>query len=82
LEVLTPADRRLHGGITSFRLKGRTSAADNVARAKQLLDQFGIFTVQRTGVAAGACVRITPALFTSEDHINQLVRALEAIAAA
>jgi isopenicillin-N epimerase len=81
LEVLTPSDRRLHGGITSFRLKDRTSAADNVALAKQLLDQFGIFSVHRTGVAAGACVRITPAMFTSRDHIDRLVHALEAIAA-
>jgi isopenicillin-N epimerase len=81
LEVLTPSDHRLHGGITSFRLKDRTSAADNVALAKQLLDQYRIFTVHRTGVAAGACVRITPALFNTRDHIDHLVRALEVITA-
>ena len=49
--------------------------------AKQLLDQFGIFTVHRTGIAAGACVRITPALFTTRDHIDGRVRALEVITA-
>jgi isopenicillin-N epimerase len=77
IQILTPADPRLYGGITSFRLEGRTNSADNVALAKKLLDQHGIFTVHRTGVAAGDCVRVTPALFTSRDHIDRLVKALE-----
>lgn len=80
-DILTPSDRRLYGGITSFRMRGHTSAADNIALAKQLLDRFGIFTVHRTGIAAGDCVRITPALFTSRAHIDRLVQALETIAA-
>ena len=80
LEILTPQDPRLYCGITSFRLPGRTSAADNAAIAKDLLDRFGIFTVYRTGVAAGACIRVTPAVFTSGDEILKLVAALEQIA--
>ena len=80
LEILTPQDPRLYCGITSFRLPGRTSAADNSAVAKDLLDRFGIFTVHRTGVAAGACIRVTPAVFTSADEILKLVAALEQIA--
>lgn len=80
LEILTPQDPRLYCGITSFRLPGRTSAADNAAVAKELLDRFGIFTIHRVGVAAGACVRVTPALFTSGADIQRLVHALEEIA--
>lgn len=80
IEILTPTDPRLHGGITSFRLRGRTSVADNVALAKTLLDEFGIFTVHRIGVAKGACVRVTPALFTTPEDVDALVRALRALA--
>jgi len=80
LDILTPQDPRLYCAITSFRLPGRTSVADNAAIAKDLLDRFGIFTVARTGVAAGACVRVTPAVFTSADEIQRLVHALEQIA--
>lgn len=81
LQVLTPADPRLHGGITSFRFTGKVSPAQNVAVAKMLLDEFGIFAIHRTGVAAGACVRITPALFTTPDQIDQLTAALRMLAA-
>ena len=79
LEILTPADPTLHAGITAFRLRGRTSVADNVAVVKILLDEFGIFTVQRADAANGACVRVTPALFTSPTHVDALVKALRII---
>ena len=76
LQILTPSDPRLHGGITSFRIRGRVTAADNIAIAKMLLDEFGIFTVHRTGIEAGACVRVTPALFTNPAQIDKLAAAL------
>jgi isopenicillin-N epimerase len=76
LEILTPQDPRLYCAITSFRLPGKTSVEDNIAIAQDLLDRFGIFTVQRTGVAAGACIRVTPALFTSAADIQRLEHAL------
>jgi len=78
---LTPADPRLHGGITSFRYTGHTSASANAAIAKRLLDEHRIFSVQRNGPARGACMRITPALFNSADDIDALVRALRSIGA-
>jgi selenocysteine lyase/cysteine desulfurase len=73
---LTPNDPRLHGGITSFRLSGRTSEADNIAIAKRLLDDHRIFTVHRSGPARGACVRVTPALFNNANDMARLVAAL------
>lgn len=76
LEVLTPDDPRLHGGITSFRIAGLTSDADNIAVAKALLEQHRIFTVYRSGVAKGACVRVTPALFNRPADVDALARAL------
>ncbi|WP_415178429.1 aminotransferase class V-fold PLP-dependent enzyme [Parasphingorhabdus sp.] len=79
IEVLTPDDPRMHGGITSFRLSGRTSEAENKALAATLLDRFGIFTVHRTGLASGACVRATPALFNSMADVDALAAALKQI---
>lgn len=76
IEILTPTDPRLHGGITSFRLSGKTSEADNIAIAKRLLDDYRIFTVHRSGPARGACVRVTPALFNNSSDIARLVAAL------
>lgn len=80
IQVLTPDDDRMHAGITSFRLVGRTSVADNMALAARLLDEFGIFTVHRTGLASGACVRVTPALLNSMNDVRNLAAALGEIA--
>ena len=72
VDILTPEDRSMYGAITSFRRKGQREAADNIALAKTLLDAHGIFTVARNGLAGGACVRVTPALYNSVDHVHAL----------
>lgn len=79
-QVLTPADPRLSAGLTSFRRRGRTSVADNAALARTLLEEHGIFTVLRTGLGSGACVRVTPALFTQSADIDRLLVALKRMA--
>jgi selenocysteine lyase/cysteine desulfurase len=66
----------MHAGITSFRLTGHTSTEDNIEVARRLLEEFNIFTVHRAGVAAGACVRVTPALFTADEDVVALRDAL------
>jgi selenocysteine lyase/cysteine desulfurase len=80
IEILTPSDPRLTGAITSFRLKGKTSPEDNRQLAETLLRRFNIFTVERDGVAKGACVRVSCALFTSPEQTDRLVAALTALA--
>lgn len=80
IEVLASSDPRLSSAIASFRLKGRTSRADNIALARRLLDQHGVFTVERDGLASGACVRVTPSVFTSEADIDRLISALRQVA--
>ncbi len=81
VQVLTPEDPSLHGAITSFRIRGRTSKEDNVALAKTLLDKHRIFTVYRDGLASGCCVRVTPALATRMSEMDALARAIRSIAA-
>lgn len=81
VELLASADPRLTSAIASFRLKGRASVADNFALSRQLLREHRVFTVMRDGLASGACVRVTPAIFTSEAQIDRLVAALRQVAA-
>lgn len=81
LQLLVPEDPRLAGGMASFRLAGATSVADNQRLARRLLEEFGVFTVHRTGVAAGACVRVTPNVFTPAADVDRLLIALQALAA-
>ncbi|WP_149194589.1 aminotransferase class V-fold PLP-dependent enzyme [Luteimonas suaedae] len=82
LEILTPDDPALHGAITSFRLRNQPGVEANKALARRLHDEFGVFTVHRTGLASGACVRATPAVFTSADEVDRLAKALRVLAAA
>ena len=75
-EILTPPDKRMHAGITSFRRRGRTSLEDNIALARRLLEEAKIFTVHRSDLASGACVRVTPAVFNNPDEVARLLQTL------
>ncbi len=81
VEVLTPEDPRLTCGIGALRLRGQTGAAENVQLARELLDRFGVFTVHRTGLAGGACLRVTPGIFTAEADIERFVSAMKVLGA-
>ena len=76
IQILTPQEPSMYGAITSFRIAGRTSKEDNEAIAKYLFDKHRIFTVAREGPARGSCVRVTPALFTTLDHVDRFGSAL------
>ena len=80
IEVLASSDPRLTSAIASFRLKGKTSVADSYALSKKLVQEHGIFAVPRDGLASGACVRVTPGIFTPESHLDRLVDALRKVA--
>ena len=79
-EILTPNDRAMHGGITSFRIKGKTSPADNLALRKALFERHGIFTIERLGPAKGACVRVSPSFINDAAQVDRLVAALRDVA--
>lgn len=74
IEVLTPDDPRLYCGITSMRF---TEQADQQAMVERLLKGYDLFTVVRTGAACGPCIRITPGLTTTAEHMKQLITALK-----
>ena len=76
LEILTPDDPSMYCAMTSFRISGRPSRADNDAIVAYLLNRHRIFTVRREGLIGGDCVRITPAQFTTADHVDLLAHAV------
>lgn len=80
VEILTPDDAAMYAGITSFRIKGKGSKDDNNAVVVRLRDEFKVLTVRRAGVAAGQCIRVSPALYTTEAELDRLVAALTSIA--
>ncbi len=80
IDILTPDEEGSVAAITSFRLDGRTGRAENQAVVNELLDRYGIFTVWRTGVARGDCIRVTPALYNSPADVDHLARSLREMA--
>lgn len=81
LEILTPDEAGSYGAVTSFRLRGHTTFEANTALVGRLLEQYRIFTVARKGPVGGACIRVTPGLFTRTGDLDQLVAALKDLAA-
>ncbi len=79
-EILTPPDPAMHGGITSFRIAGRTSPDDNRALRKALFERHRIFTVERHGVAKGSCVRVSPSFINDPGDTDRLAVALRDLA--
>ncbi len=79
--ILTPEDAALTGAITGFRLHNRGTSEANRALAITLHDEFGIFTFQRTGLAKGDCVRVTPTLYNTPADADKLASAIRIIAA-
>ena len=80
VSILTPEDAALTGAITGFRLHHRGTSDANRALAATLHDEFGIFTFQRTGLANGDCVRVTPTLYNTPADADKLAAAIRLIA--
>lgn len=81
VDILTPDEPNMVGALTSFRLHGKLDKASNQANAKTLVDEFGIFTTWRNGLALGDCVRVTPTLYNSVEDAQKLASALKTMAA-
>ena len=80
IEVLGGADEASWTGMAAVRLRGQSSAAEVNALQQRLHKDFGIFTVARFNLASGACIRVTPQVFTTPDEMAQLVSALRRMA--
>lgn len=78
VDILTPEDIRLYGAITSFRIRNADAKKQDQIAAR-LLHEFGVFTVIRTGLAGGPCIRVTPALANQMADCDRLVEAVTAL---
>jgi len=81
VDILTPDVDSLVGAITSFRLNDERTRDGNRDLVRTLVDEHGVFTVARTGVDAGDCIRVTPALYNLPADLTKLVTALRDLAA-
>lgn len=77
LEILTPDDPAMVAAITSFRIKGLTKKEDNDRIVEELLAKYGLFTVTRSGLDRGDCVRVTPSLYNRPADVDRLAEALK-----
>lgn len=81
IDILTPDDPGMVAAITSCRLRGRKSKEENQKIVEDLLARYGLFTVWRTGIDRGDCVRVTPALYNGARDVDRLASALKQMAA-
>jgi selenocysteine lyase/cysteine desulfurase len=79
MEVLGGTDEASRSGLGGFRLRGETGVAAARQVQQRLEKEFGIFTVMRDGLASGACIRVTPQVFTTPAQMAQFVEALRAL---
>ena len=77
--ILTPDDPKMVAAMTSLRFKNRTTTEANNALVRVLAEEYGLFTVRRTGPAAGDCIRVTPALYNTPDDMARLAPALRTL---
>ncbi len=80
LDILTPDDPQMASAITSFRVRGHTSKADNQRIVDILRTRYGLFTVSRSGLERGDCVRVTPAFYNGPADVDRLATALKELA--
>jgi selenocysteine lyase/cysteine desulfurase len=76
IQILTPDEATRYGAVTSFRLPALKDYAQAQRLSKLLLEEHQVLTVARRGIAAGAAVRVTPALYTTHDELDRFVEAL------
>ncbi|MNO01989.1 hypothetical protein D3C81_2222710 [compost metagenome] len=81
MQLLASPDPRLSSAIAAFRVGGQTSLAANEALAERMLQQSGVFVVPREGLASGACLRVTPGIFSTPAQMDALVAAVRAVSA-
>ena len=76
VEVLTPDDPARYGATTSFRIQGMQTFEQARQLQDRLLEKHNVLTVARKGIAKGAAIRVTPALYNRTADLDVLVSAI------
>lgn len=80
VQLLASVDPRLSSAIAAFRLRGEHGMDANLATAERMLRHSGVFVLARDGLASGACIRVTPGIFSTPAQMDALVEAVRAVA--
>ncbi|WP_236546201.1 aminotransferase class V-fold PLP-dependent enzyme [Stenotrophomonas sp. 364] len=81
VQLLASSDPGLSSAIAAFRLRGQATLADTTATAEQMVRHSGVFVVPRDGLASGACLRVTPGIFSTPAQMEALVGAVRRVIA-
>jgi len=76
IEVLGGTEEATRSGMGALRLRGETSVEAARQLQQRLEREHGIFTVMRDGLSSGACIRVTPQVFTAASEIARFTDAL------
>ncbi|MDX2266634.1 MAG: aminotransferase class V-fold PLP-dependent enzyme [Bryobacter sp.] len=76
IEILTPEEPARYAAVTSFRFPGIRDYTQAQRLAAILLHKHRVLTVARRGIAAGAVIRVSPALYNHTAELDRLVGAL------
>lgn len=78
LTIAHPEEADRCAVIGAFRLAGQHSWDQARAAQKRVLDKHRVLIVAKQGLASGPVLRVSPALFNTDDELDRLCRAIEA----
>lgn len=78
VEIMVPDDPARYATITGFRLKGMNTDARAQQVQRVLFEKYRVHTIWRTGVAKGPVIRVTPGLYSRDEDVDALAKALRA----
>ena len=79
VEILTPQDKRMYAGITSFRFRAMTADEDYGKLHRTLLSKYKINASPYGGMRRGGAIRVSPHLYCSLDNMDTFAAALKDI---
>ena len=79
VEILTPQDKRMYAGITSFRFRAITEDADYGKLHRTLLSKYKINASPYGGMRRGGAIRVSPHLYCSLKDMDTFAAALKDI---
>lgn len=76
LEIVAPPELNRQAVIGAFRFPRQRSWEDAQRAQKRLVEKHRVLVVAKQGLASGPVLRVTPALFNTEQDIDRLVSAV------
>ncbi|EJU12031.1 class V aminotransferase [Sphingomonas sp. LH128] len=76
LQLMLPDEPGNYGAISAFRLPGMDSPAKAKAAQALFVEKHKLLVVAKAGLASGAGLRVTPALFNTTAELDRLVAAI------